>query len=224
MKPITKTRLAIVLSRLPSFESPREGLEQYPTDSEIAGEVLWNAAMLGDVKGKRIADLGCGGGVLGLGCLLLGASKVTLVDIDQNALKQAKTNLTKLRSEHLLVKKDDNGSEEGKEVLKEGSAEFVVGDVGLFKEEADVVVMNPPFGTRKKHADREFLDAAMKIAPVIYSFHKSETLPYLKGFLAQKGWRITHAWNFFFPLKAAMAHHRRRIHRIKVSCMRLSKQ
>ena len=109
MKPITKTRLAMILSKLPSFESPIDGLEQYPTDSQVGSEVLWNAAMLGDIEGKRVSDLGCGGGILGLGCLLLGAKEVDFLDIDKKALSQAKTNYSKLKSEGLLR----DGFEEG---------------------------------------------------------------------------------------------------------------
>lgn len=48
--------------------------------------------------------------------------------------------------------------------------EFVVGKV------VDTVVMNPPFGTRKKGADMEFLSAAMKVASqAVYSLHKTST-------------------------------------------------
>lgn len=40
----------------------------------------------------------------------------------------------------------------------------------------DTVVMNPPFGTRKKGADMEFLSAAMKVASrAVYSLHKTST-------------------------------------------------
>ena len=36
--------------------------------------------------------------------------------------------------------------------------------------------MNPPFGTRKKGADMEFLSAAMKVASqAVYSLHKTST-------------------------------------------------
>ncbi|CAN0900116.1 rRNA N6-adenosine-methyltransferase METTL5 [Linum grandiflorum] len=40
----------------------------------------------------------------------------------------------------------------------------------------DTVVMNPPFGTRKKGADMDFLSAALKIASqAVYSLHKTST-------------------------------------------------
>ena len=72
--------------------------------------------------------------------------------------------------------------------------------------------------------NEKVLEKAIQIAPVVYSFHKSETLPFLREFTARNGFKITHEWRFQFPLKAAMEHHRRRIHRIEVCCIRLVKQ
>ena len=49
--------------------------------------------------------------------------------------------------------------------------------------QADVVVMNPPFGTKKKNADRLFLDAAFRIAQrSVYSLHKSSTRSFIEKF------------------------------------------
>lgn len=226
-KGMTKARLAIILSRLPAFEGAKEGLEQYPTDSEVAAFVLWEAAMKGDLQGKRVVDLGSGPGVLGLGCLLLGAGHVAFVEKDAQALEKAKNSFSKMESEGLFM---NAGMGMGVEGEKKGKgclgclADFVQGEVAIYKGTADMVVMNPPFGTRKRHADREFLGKAMHIAPLIYSFHKSETLPFLRGFAARNGFGITHEWPFAFPLKASMAHHRRRIRRIAVSGIRLEKQ
>ncbi|XP_058213784.1 uncharacterized protein LOC131325501 isoform X3 [Rhododendron vialii] len=43
------------------------------------------------------------------------------------------------------------------------------------------VVMNPPFGTRKKGADMDFLCAALKIASqAVYSLHKTTTREHVK--------------------------------------------
>src|SRR3989338_11601347 len=90
---ITKSRLAIILSKLRQFENPKFLDEQYTTDSEIAAMVLWNAYMSGNIKGKTIAYLGAGTGILGIGALLLGAKKVFFVEKDENAVKILKENL-----------------------------------------------------------------------------------------------------------------------------------
>eukprot|EP00958_Prasinococcus_capsulatus_P014611 scaffold1536_cov397-Prasinococcus_capsulatus_cf.AAC.6 len=48
---------------------------------------------------------------------------------------------------------------------------------------ADVVVTNPPFGTRSQGADLDFLRAAARIASkAIYSLHKKSTRDYLTKF------------------------------------------
>ena len=90
---ISKSGLAIALSKLKTFKKPKVSLEQYPTDSEVAAELLWHAYMAGDIEGKKIADLGCGTGILGIGCLLLGAEHVYFADIDAEALEICLENL-----------------------------------------------------------------------------------------------------------------------------------
>eukprot|EP00268_Persea_americana_P043096 TRINITY_DN4320_c0_g1_i5.p1 TRINITY_DN4320_c0_g1~~TRINITY_DN4320_c0_g1_i5.p1 ORF type:complete len:158 (-),score=32.97 TRINITY_DN4320_c0_g1_i5:633-1106(-) len=45
----------------------------------------------------------------------------------------------------------------------------------------DTVVMNPPFGTRKKGSDMDFLVAALKVASqAVYSLHKTSTRDHVK--------------------------------------------
>lgn len=46
-------------------------------------------------KGDRLLDLGCGSGILGIAGILLGASQLTAVDIDDNAVKAAHENILK---------------------------------------------------------------------------------------------------------------------------------
>ena len=46
-----------------------------------------------DVKGKEIADLGCGSGILGISFLKLGAEKCFFVDYDRQAYEATKRNL-----------------------------------------------------------------------------------------------------------------------------------
>src|SRR3989344_1050805 len=89
----SKSSLAIVLSSLKVFEGPKVKAEQYPIDSEIAAEVLWQAYLLGDISKVSVADLGAGTGILGIGALLLGAEKVYFVENDSLALETAKENL-----------------------------------------------------------------------------------------------------------------------------------
>ncbi|MBI2558645.1 methyltransferase [Candidatus Woesearchaeota archaeon] len=209
MKQISsKSRLAVALSFLGGFYEPKVRQEQYVMDSEIGASVLWNAYLLGDIEGKVIADLGCGTAMLGIGALLLGAKQVFLVDSDEKALEIAKNNILKVKSESYSL----------------GKAEFICKDIKELKIKAEVVLQNPPFGTKNAHADAIFLEKAFETAPVVYSFHKSETKEFLQRFSAKKNAIITHIWDFKFPLKATFSFHQRQIHRIKVSCIRFESQ
>lgn len=206
-KTTSKSRLAIILSRLKVFESPKIGWEQYATDSEVAASMIWNAYLIGDIEGKVIADLGCGTGILGIGALLLGAKKVFLIDADEKALETARENVTKVKSEGYGL----------------GQVMFRCHDISNIKDSADVVLQNPPFGTKKRHADIIFLEKALEAAPVVYSFHKSENNGFFERFSTKKNAKITHVWPFKLPLKSTFSFHRRQIHRIEVSCLRFEK-
>ena len=203
----TKKGLARLLSLLKGFEAPKVRAEQYITDSETAAEALWQAHMQGDIDGKTIADLGSGTGILGLGALLLGAKKVFLVEKDEAAMKACMQNFELIHGENPF----------------RGEADFILSDIKEFSQKVDVVVENPPFGTKEKHADREFLEKAFEIAPAVYSFHKTSTEKFVNAFSDDKGFKVTHKIDFSFPLKKTQEYHKRRIHRISVSVFRICK-
>jgi len=202
----SKSSLAIVLSKLLVFKSPKVRVEQYPTEPEIAAELLWLMHMRKELDGKTIADLGAGTGILGLGALLLGAKKAFLVDKDKDALDIARQNYAKLSGEFRI-----------------GEAVFVLSDVSEFNEEVDVVVENPPFGTRQEHADRAFLEKAFSTADVVYSFHKSSTEKFISAIAKDRGFRVSEKVEIRFPLKAAHEFHTRKVFRIDVTLYRLEK-
>lgn len=204
----SKSRLAIVLSKLKGFEKPKVRVEQYIMDSEIGAEVLWNALYRGDIKEKVMVDLGCGTGILGIGALLLGAKKVYLVDMDEKVINIAKKNLTIVKSECSV----------------DGESIFLCQDIKNFNEKVDVVLQNPPFGTKQKHIDKVFLEKAIELSPVIYSFHKTSTKIFVESFAKDNNFEITACFEFRFPLKQTMNFHRREIHRVEVSCWRLEKK
>jgi putative methylase len=197
---IGKSQLAIQLSRLKVFDNPANKLEQYPTDSEVAAEILWKAFLEGDVGGRTIADLGSGTGILSYGCLVLGAKKVYLVEKEEDACRIARENLKSFRNFSVVCK-----------------------DVEDFNEKVDVVIQNPPFGTRIKHADVEFLEKAMQVSKKIYSIHKTSTSPFIIKFAKKKGFAVKEILNFSHPLKNTYRHHKKPIQRIEVSCFILEK-
>jgi len=203
----SKGALAVALSKIKGFIQPKVSVEQYPTDPEIAAEVLWYANMKGDI-GKVSVDLGCGTGVLGIGIALLSKVRVMMIDVDKDALEVARKNLSKIESEYKLP----------------GEVEFLLKDVKDFNEKADFVVENPPFGIKNKHADRSFLLKAFEVGNVIYSFHKSESKNFIDKLSRENGFKVTEVLEFEFPLKATLGYHTRKIKMIEVSCFRLEKQ
>jgi len=199
----TKKQLAIFLSRLQSFDKPSLRLEQYPTDSEIAAEVIWHAQLAGDIEDKTMADLGCGTGILGIGCMFFEPEKVFFVDIDKYTLKRLEEN----------IKLQDF----------ESDFEIINSNISKFNTKVDVVIQNPPFGTKDKHADKFFLEKAFEIADVVYSFHKLSTKVFVEAIAKDHGFKITNMFKFSFPLKKTQAFHTKDLHRIEVGCWRMEK-
>lgn len=202
-----KKDLAIFLSRLETSKSPTASLEQYATDSEIAADVLWDAYLRGDVEGKVVADLGCGNGVLGIGALVLGAKKVYFVDMDKKAVQTAKENL------RFIEQSADTTY----------AASFVAQHVAHFTTKVDVVFQNPPFGVQQEHADKVFLEVAMNIAKIIYSFHKIESKDFLQAFAKDSGFSASLLKDLRFPLRKTQTFHKKRVYYVPVGVWRLQR-
>jgi putative methylase len=204
---ITKKQLAILLSKLQVFEKPKPELEQYPLDGESASIILWTACQNKDIENKIIADLGCGTGILGLGALLLGAKKVYFIDKSEAAIRKAKQNLHSLESEtnsHLQDK-----------------AVWLIGDISLFMNKVHTIIQNPPFGTKKEHADKIFLEKALEIGKVIYSIHKTITLDFIRSLIKKRKHEIKDEIRLEVQLKKTMPWHKKEIQRIDVTCLRI---
>lgn len=166
-----RKELEIKLQSLKLFENPKVSLEQYPTPSTMASEILFNAYASGDVAELKVADLGCGTGIFAIGASLLGASEVKAYDIDEEALKIARSNAEKLGCDNI---------------------EFVKCDVRDVSEKFDTVFMNPPFGSQNKHADTPFLNKSMEIADSVYSIHMACTLDYIDKTASDAGRKLAH--------------------------------
>ncbi len=207
---ITKSGLAIELSKLAGFYSPKVSREQYSTDSEIASEWLWNAFMLGDVQDRRIIDQGAGTGILGIACMMLGAKEVIFIESENLDMNIARENVKNAQKQKNL------GLEHVKTVFSNEKVEE-------HEHNAEVVIQNPPFGTRRKGADIIFLKKAFKSAQVVYSMHKTSTREFIQKVSHSEGFRITHSWSYKMPLKATYGHHSKKIQRINVDVHRFEK-
>lgn len=182
---MNKKQLEIYLSKLKTLENKKIRLEQYQIEGSLAAEMLVLAE--DDIKGKVVADLGCGNGILGIGALLLGVKKVYFVDLDKESIKIAKGN----------VKEFSN-------------AEFFNCDIKDFNKKVDTVVMNPPFGVQKRKADKVFLETAMKIAENIYSIHKIESSKFIEALAKEYNFEIAGIVKTRFLLKKSYQFHKKK--------------
>nr|AFK42782.1 unknown [Lotus japonicus] len=149
-----------LLGGLDQFPHPKVELEQYPTGPHIASRMLFTAEnSFGDVSDKVVADFGCGCGTLGIAAALLGAEHVVCIDIDPESLEIATLNAEEL----------------------ELDMDFIQSNLLDLGWRVDTVIMNPPFGTRKKGADLDFVSVALKVASqAVYSLHKTSTRDHVK--------------------------------------------
>ena len=206
----SKKQLAVILSKLEDF-SPVGGkselkLEQYSTPSEIAADWLWNMANLGDIGGKVIVDAACGPGFLGLGALLLGAKKVYFVDKSEEAIRLSKLNYNKLKEEFEIV-----------------GSEFICSDINDFNVAVDVVIQNPPFGTKIKHLDKIFLEKAFSFGKVVWSMHKLSTTKFVEAMARDHNYEVTHHWKYDFMIKKKFAFHTKPKVIVEVGLWRMEK-
>ncbi len=196
-----KKELQIKLQELEGFVNPKAELEQYRTPPDLASSVLWNIYLNGEIEGKEVYDLGCGTGTLGIGAKLLGAEEVVCVDIDKEAIDIARKNADKAGVE-VKFKKTDVRDVEG---------------------EGDLVIQNPPFGSQKRGSDRPFLEKSLEIAPVVYSFHMSETDEFVREYVRSCGGKVVSSEELNFPLSKTMPWHEKEEENIRVRFYRLER-
>ena len=195
--------LEMILQRIAGYHHPRAALEQYQTPAPLAARLLYHALMKGDIEGKTVCDLGCGTGVLAIGAALLGADHVIGIDSDPQAVRDANANAA----------------------LLDTDIEFIVSDVqdaalpGQLGR-CDTVVMNPPFGAQKVHADRPFIDLALSIAPVTYSIFNAGSTQFIETYTAERA-EIDERVGGIFPIKRTFSFHTHDVQEIEVEILRL---
>jgi putative methylase len=189
------------LEGVEGFPAPSPRLEQYQTPPALAARLLYHASLRGDILDRQVCDLGCGTGILSIGAALLGAATVTGVETDRHALAVARRNATNF----------------------EASISFISGDVadpdlltGIGA--CDTVVMNPPFGAQKAHADRPFIDAGLILAPVIYGIFNAGSRHFLERYL-EDGAVIEEIIGGLLPIRRTFSFHKKDVREIPVEIM-----
>ncbi|MCL4399019.1 methyltransferase [Candidatus Parvarchaeota archaeon] len=138
-----KTELSRCLTLLKTYEKPKIRYEQYQTDVRTAVDFLLLADSLFGFKSKRVADFGCGNGILGLGAGLLGAEEVHLYDIDENLLEIGIENCRTLGLKNCV---------------------FLQEDFFDVKTRYDLVISNPPFGIQTNFSLISFIKKLRQVS------------------------------------------------------------
>lgn len=185
MKKIFKRRhLEMLIQSIPPHKNPKVKLEQYSTHPAIASDIIWNAYSLGDIYERDVIDCGCGTGIFSIASSLIGAKSVLGVDIDGEAIELS------------------NETAKNMEIT---NIEFLTSDILDLPETKryETLIQNPPFGSQKKAmsgSDTKFINKAMAISDVIYSFHMASTRDYIIDYFEKLGGNITHEFNYRFPI------------------------
>ena len=171
-----KRELEMILQQVRTFDEPDAALEQYMTPAVIAADMLFEAYRKGDIADLKVMDLGCGTGMLSIGSWFLNAGMVVGFDASEKALEIARMNAESLGAE----------------------IDLRLSDIRDVSEGADTIVMNPPFGCQKPHADRPFLEKALSLSDCVYSIHMAETLDFVESFCDKHDksifWRRTYKY------------------------------
>ena len=195
----------MLLSELEPHSSKSVELEQYATDGDLAARWLADIAAFGDLSGGcKVADLGAGNGVLGLGALTIGAGRAMLVETDQAACEVAKSNAESL------------GFADSAEVIQ---ATLGLDPVDL--SSADVIISNPPWGRQTPRADRPFLEAMIAATAPAHLLHSAEST-HIQPLFEDAGWSTERYGEADFALPAAYSHHSRQRGRTRVAFWRLT--
>jgi putative methylase len=194
--------LAIRLQKIGQHPHPKIALEQYTTPADLAAEILFTACYVhNDIQGKRVVDLGTGTGRLAIGASILGAEYVAGIDVDLPSLKLASAACKTIQAD----------------------VDFTLGDIRVICGSVDTVLMNPPFGTKKPHADLQFLDSALKLGTVVYSIHKSSTREFLMTWLRNRGFKCELITAAGFEIPHQFDFHRKPKRSVKVDAIRVTK-
>ena len=187
-----KTQLKKELSNIGDFENPRISLEQYRTPPGLAADLLHTAYMQGDIEDRRVADLGAGTGMLGLGARLLGA-EVVAVEKEDDAVRLLGENAEMLGLE----------------------AEVVQQDIEEFDQEVDTVLMNPPFS---HHSDigLKFWEKALQHSDAVYGISPRGLRERIKDFVGNSSHEVLGVEEYSISLPPSYGFHTEESHETEI--------
>ena len=211
---ISKKELISIIQSTESFTKPRVDLEQYCIDALSAVDIIFFAGFeYNDIKNKFIVDLGSGTGRLSIASAYVKANSVLSIDIDFNALNTLKKNIYSLGLEDIIFPLCTNV--ENLEFSKKH----------LFNNLKVTTIMNPPFGVKKRTADRIFLEKAFSFSNVVYSIHLAgeKTFRFISKFAERFNWHIDNYFPYNMILERSFQFHTKKAKNIDVNVFRFVK-
>lgn len=197
--------LAIELSKLEGLTAQKLEFEQYQTGGDLAARWLSDILAFDDISDDcRVADLGSGNGILGIGAVLLGAKSALLVEIDEESCSVCRRNIASL------------GLEEQVEVvqLEIGRDDLEIGD-------SDIIISNPPWGRQTRASDRPFMEEIISTGVKAHLMHSAEAT-HVEKFFIGSGWGTEKYGIADFALPSAYDHHTRERGRTKAVFWRMT--
>ena len=179
------------LSRLEISEQLEVSLEQYVTPGDLASRWLFDIQSFGDLPiGCRVADLGAGNGILGIGAAMMGAGFVKLVEADQKLCKLADANAESMQLTGRY------------EVCNQ-----VIGEYNSELEGYDLIISNPPWGRQREGADSAFFEHILASETIAHIMH-SASAKHLQKRFEDMNWSVEMYGEADFPLPSSYSHHK----------------
>ncbi|MGB0474345.1 MAG: METTL5 family protein [Candidatus Poseidoniaceae archaeon] len=201
--------LAIELSKLSPHPQHAVELEQYATEGDLAAFFVLAIDQLDSISGKDIVDLGAGNGILGIGCGILGAENVTLIEGDSKVCEIAQQNCSIIMQKYSPKITTVNcmiGIDEVPENLS-----------------CDIVIMNPPWGFQSSKSDRPLLEYGFNLQPnSMYVIH-SANATHLEQLGKANGYDCEIVFESNFRLPPKYMHQSRKMGETEVRCWRFHK-
>ena len=208
---ISKKEFIFRIQNTETFIEPKVELEQYSIDASCAVDIIYIAGFeFNDINQKIIVDLGAGTGRLSIASTFFNPAYVLSVDIDLSALFILKKNIKKLQLENIIFP------------ICTDVKYFEISKFLLPKNSQITTIMNPPFGVKKRTADRIFLERAFAFSNIVYSIHLANkgVHNFISNFIRKYNWKIDYVLPFNMILERSFQFHEQKKKKINVNLYR----